>query len=206
MSLWDELPKGAIVLKPDEADTVYAMAEAIDQDEDIQKVLRRDGDAFHAEQNFAWMREQPNVLCKARLDVVKKKGNVITVADLKTTRDASVGGFMRSSADLMYHIQAACYIEAAFALLGLERGSASAKFVFICVENTRPYCTNLIEMDAWAVEQGQREFDWAIWQYARYLDLDPNDPWPSYLAHAEDGRNIMGLPGYMRDALYGEVR
>jgi len=71
--------------------------------------------------------------CKARYDAIHTDTGWIY--DLKTTEDASEGGFVRSVCNFMYDIQAAHY------LAGYEavHGKPAQGFKFVCVEKKYPY-------------------------------------------------------------------
>ena len=208
----DALGPGEFVLTETEAGHVRGMAESLDGNPMVAEIMSGQGcDDFLTEELFVWERlcGSENVLCKARLDVVKREGKRIMVVDLKTTRDASEGGFRRSIGDYGYHVQGAFYLEAAFNVLSLkdwmDQGDAVAEFNIIAVENSPPYASHVVTLDNRAIDQGRREVEYAISLLQHYKRLhfdDPRVPWPSYQNVDPDRLTVIGLPRYLQDELY----
>jgi exodeoxyribonuclease VIII len=102
--------------------------------------LLRDG---KAEQSFWWDDAATGLRCKCRPDWY----NGTTIADLKTTTDASPKGFAKSVAQWRYHVQQNHYLAGTFA----------ERFVFIAVEKTYPYAVGVYELDETAALHGETE-------------------------------------------------
>lgn len=113
------------------------------------------------------------LLLKGRLDIVAEDSQgATTIADIKTTEDASPDGFARSIAAFGYAQQAAFYmdlLEASF-------------FVFIAVEKTPPYAVGVYCLDAESIALGREKNQ-------RHLDLlekcTESGVWPAYSKEIE---------------------
>ena len=92
--------------------------------------------------------------------------------DLKTTLDASPGGFMRRAHDLGYHVSRAHYLHTA-----ALAGHARKEMVLIAVENKAPYLVGVYQFTQRQVERGERRA-----REARHLLVKcrQNDSWPGY--------------------------
>ena len=209
----DSIAEDFVVLKQEEEDTVYGMAESLDRNPEVNRILSSvNFDQYMTEQMFVW--EKPygenTVSCKARLDVIKRVGNEVTVVDLKTTRDASKNGFVKSIYNYGYHMQGYFYLEAALNVLNLTDwiGSQDVKLKFriIAVENVRPYASQVITIDPRAIDQGKREINAAlsIYMHQKARFTDDSYPWDSYQNFDSTEDVIVGLPGYAQDLLYNE--
>ena len=126
-------------------------------------------DAGKAEQSFWWDDLPTGLRCKCRPDWHCGA----TVVDLKTTTDASPGGFARSVATFRYHVQASHYLAG---LHGAER------FLFIAVEKTYPYAVAVYELDADAMRVGDelRRRDLQM-----IADCRATNEWPGYSTTCE---------------------
>lgn len=106
------------------------------------------------------------------------------LVDLKSTEDASAGGFSRSCANYRYHVQAAYYLDVANAVMD-RRFTA---FIFIAVEKSPPYQVAVYHADYEMIIAGRME-------YRRLVDLYHEcriaDRWPGL----NDGRiEAISLP------------
>ncbi len=95
------------------------------------------------------------------------------VLDVKTTPAADTESFGRSAGKFGYHSQAAWYIEAAHACLGI----ADPKFLFIVVEVDAPHLVNVIELDPYDIELGAKRNARLIGRYRQCVETDT---WPGY--------------------------
>jgi exodeoxyribonuclease VIII len=112
------------------------------------------------------------------------------MVDLKTTRDASPRGFMRSIADYRYHVQAAWYLN------GVEQatGKRPDQFIFICVESTAPYVVAVYAADEVMTDRG---YEQAMKDLGKLAECRAADSWPSY----SDQIETISLPGWMTGAI-----
>jgi hypothetical protein len=122
------------------------------------------------EVSIVWLDEETGVLCKARLDVLP--ADRAYIADLKTTRDGSPGGFPREVARYGYHRQAAFYLDGLAAL-----GKPAEAFCIIAVENFPPYAVCVYTLDTQAVSVGQWEYRKAL---AAYAETCVSGEYPGY--------------------------
>jgi len=115
----------------------------------------------------------PHHLLKGRLDIVATDSHgATTIADIKTTEDASPEAFSKTIAQYGYAQQAAHYLD----LLG------ATHFVFIAVEKTAPYAVGVYCLDPASVAMGRE-------RNLRNLDLlescQSSGHWPAYSSEIE---------------------
>ena len=158
--------EGKEIIKPEQAESVRAMAAALAAHPAAARLLAR---CREREKSIFWEDPATGVSCKGRLDGFDPAGAI--VLDLKTARDASPRGFARAAADLGYHGQAAFYLN------GLAASGLSARFVFAVVEKTPPFAVALYHIDGDELAAGRQ-------LAARYLDLHARcieaNEWPGY--------------------------
>jgi hypothetical protein len=88
------------------------------------------------------------MLLKGRVDIVAiDQHGATTIADVKTTEDASIEAFSKTIAQYGYAQQAAYYMD----LLG------ASHFVFIAVEKTAPYAVGVYCLDAASIAVGREK-------------------------------------------------
>ena len=117
-----------------------------------------------------WRDEETGVLCKMRMDRDVERG--LMIADLKSSRDASPGGFRLIASRMGYHRKAAFYRRGCEAL-GRERNSS----VLIVPENTPPYPVAVYLLDEDDLAATNREITRHLNRYAMCL---ADDHWPGY--------------------------
>ena len=128
---FQEQSEGLTVLTQEQFGRIEKMSEAVNNHPVFQSVQDDDGDA---EVSVFWEETpytQP-IVCKARPDWVS--GDRKILVDLKSTRDASPEGFVRSIAKFRYHVQAAWYLRGWRAATGIN-----ADFIFVAVESSPPH-------------------------------------------------------------------
>lgn len=110
---------------------------------------------------FAWK-------LRGRVDLLGPAG----IVDLKTTRDASIDGFMRQVAMYGYHAQASFYVD------GAKRITSQTKpYFWIAVEAEPPHCVTVIEVSDQVLARG-RDIYWEHLQlYRRCIE---SGSWPQY--------------------------
>lgn len=109
------------------------------------------------------------LLLKGRIDLFNfdRAKNEVSIADIKTTDDASPGEFARSVRKWGYHRQAAYYMD----LVGATR------FFFIAVEKAPPYAVAIYELDDRTIEAGREANERDLATLATCLKADT---WPAY--------------------------
>lgn len=100
-----------------------------------------------AERTLTWTDEATGLPCKARLDFLND-----CVVDLKTSRDIGDHSFSRTTHDLLYHGQAAFYLNGVKAVTGADH-----PFVFIAVESNPPHDVRVGPLSEDAIYCGGQE-------------------------------------------------
>lgn len=112
--------------------------------------------------------EMDDVPAKCRVDWLRPG----VIVDLKTTDDASPGGFSRSIASYGYDVQAAWYLDCCQAA-GIE----AEAFIFIAVEKAAPYAVGIYELDYASLEVGRSKYQRAL---SLWKHCTATDEWPGY--------------------------
>jgi hypothetical protein len=175
---------GKTVITADDAEVVMAMGRSIMRHPGAAMLLGLPG---KAETTHMWTDANYGVECKCRPDWLTDDGSIMV--DLKTTRDASPRGFMRSIADYRYHVQAGWYLN------GVEQatGKRPDQFIFICVESTAPYAVAVYAADEVMTDRG---YEQAMKDLGKLAVCRAADNWPSY----SDQIETISLPGWMTGA------
>lgn len=134
------------VLRESEIADVEGMARALRSDPRSARLLES---LSHPEFPFAWNDVDTGILCKARLDGLAMSGRVIL--ELKSIADASDERISREILNRNYHIAAAHYDAGVRAHFGTEPEA----FVFMFVENSAPYATNIRTLAPIDMERGR---------------------------------------------------
>lgn len=167
------------VLTEEEMDSILEISRSVTKD--ARKFLSRSA----REMPLFWDDPRTGIGCKCRLDGKKLTKDRLILFDLKTTRDASTGAFVKSALNLGYHVQAAHYINGAIANK-LNKGKP-VEWWFIAVEKDPPYAVNLIKADQGFIDEGQ----YALMGLMDRLDeCLRTDSWPGY------GANVLMMPGW----------
>lgn len=120
--------------------------------------------------------------CRSRLDFIADCGALV---DLKTTRDASPGGFGREVARYCYHVQAAFYQDAYFAVTGKR-----LPYVWVAIEAASPHVGAVYRATPRAFELGRET-------YVEWMDrlnaCQRANHWPGY----GEGEMDIELPSYL---------
>lgn len=108
------------------------------------------------------------MMLKGRLDILTEDedGNTV-VADIKTTQDASPGGFPREMAKFNYDAQAAFYLD----LVG------ASFFMFLAVEKEAPFAIGVYNLDAESIEIGRQANERNLALLAACIE---SGIWPAY--------------------------
>jgi hypothetical protein len=180
---------GATPIRPDDADTVTAMADTLRTHPIIGKLLARPG---RAEQSFVARDPETGVMCRARIDWMPDvpDNTRLIVVDYKTTLDASPTGFAASMARYGYHQQGPFYCDV-LTWLELDHG-LQPTFVLIAQEKTPPYLATVCRLS-------ERAFEWGrvLNRKARgiYRHCTDTGQWPGY-DPGPAGIAELDLPGW----------
>ena len=120
---------GKEILTGEQHESVIGMAAAILTHPRAGKLLEK---CRERELSITWTDFLTALACKARLDGYDATNGL--VVDIKSADDASPKAFERQAARMLYHGQAAFYLQ------GLrEAGGNAAKFLFVAVERNPPH-------------------------------------------------------------------
>lgn len=177
------------VISAADYETCRRISESVQRHKDAAAIL---DSRYATELSIAWDDGGSGVRCKARLDVVSQKFE--TIADIKTTRDASRDQFQRSIFQYGYHRQAAHYLSGARAVCPAVDWQ---HFVFIAVEKEPPYAVGVYRLLDEVIDAGRDELDILL---ARYGQCQATGVYPAYGDDVVD----IGLPAYAWKQLISE--
>lgn len=166
---------------------VKAMAESVFAHETAGKFFTGEGDN---EVSILWEDGTHSMRCKARIDQVKSVDGWPIVADLKTSRNASLREFERSIYTFGYHVQAVHYLAGMDALFPIPDSEPFRRFVFFVVESEPPYCCAKYELDERALDKGEQKRSEYLRKWAECIETGI---WPGY---ADD---YASLPPWVKD-------
>lgn len=155
---------GRIILTPDEATTVGLMAEAVLAHPLARKLFEREG---HSEVSV--FDEYLGVKRRGRFDYLPDEGGI--AVDLKTTIDASPGGFAKHAARYGYHVQRGHYLDI------LKRLGREADMLFVTVEKEAPHLVAVHQLTDEFAGMGETEALAAVDTYRRCME---SGVWPGY--------------------------
>ena len=156
--------EGLTAVTAKEAEQIEGMAKSVLEHEFASAIL---GDG-QPEQAVIWTDERTGIVCRGFIDWLRPDA----IADLKTTQDASRGGFGKQAANLGYDIAEWMYREAIRQLTGDD-----LPFFHIAVESHPPYLAAVHEFPAEAESRGERLARRALDTYARCIETGD---WPGY--------------------------
>lgn len=174
---FEEANRGKEIISEPELEAIQEMQAAVFRHPIANLLLSSPG---KNEVCILWTDKTTGLRCKSLLDRITVFAGWTTVVDLKKCRDASHHGFSGQAARLLYHEQAAFYLEGLNVLAPAPR-----KWMWICPEDERPYCVAVYEPDGDTLEQGKRLFRSHLDIYAK-CQRDNN--WPGYPAAVESLR------------------
>ena len=137
---------GSIVLSVIEWETLMAMREVINANENAMQLIRDS----RIENSFFWQDEHSGLLVKARPDILHEN----MIVDLKTCADASPRAFQNSMVLGGYHVQGAMIRDAIEAIE--ERRINNV--INICVETKYPHNIAIYIIDEYAIDAGQVKY------------------------------------------------
>ena len=155
---WNEFvekSKGKEIITQTDLEIIREMKESIYNNKHAVKLL-----SGEHEQSYYWNDDLTDELCKCRPDSLLELENQCIITDLKTCQDASTDSFMRDVVKYGYDMQAAMYCAGVEAVTGKE-----CSFVFVAVEKSPPYATNVLQADIYIKRRGYDLFREAIGIY-----------------------------------------
>jgi hypothetical protein len=177
---------GDEILNQREYDVGAAIRDAVMRDEEAAALLR--GTGVQLEQQLSWSLD--GRACSSRPDAFSP----YHVTELKTTRDASPGKFIRDAQWRGYHGQLAFYRAA---LRSLSLSTVGAAYI-IAVESVRPYAVTVFEVTPRALELGTRLYS-ALFERLRVCE--ESNEWPAYVQSVQplDVEEELALSGFDDD-------
>ena len=197
----DNLGKEA--LQAADVEPLIGMGKSVSAHPSARVLLRN----CYVEVTLIWDHVMPDgskIRMKARVDAIPKDAHGI-LADLKSAKDASEVGFLRSIVQFGYYRQAAVYLDGLNTLFYYyeERGldfpfpSAFDNFTFIAVEKDGVYRTECYDLTPAFYEFGRGE-------YHQLLEVEracrQARRGPVYPAFRNAGVQTLDLPQYLRNA------
>jgi exodeoxyribonuclease VIII len=155
---------GVVVIAPNDARRVNAMAEAVLAHPEARQILEN-----VAGREVSVFADVDGVPVRARFDIY----DGTDAADLKTARDASPKGFNTSVGRYGYAIQEAWYAMCHAAVTGNELES----FRFLVVESTAPYLVGVYDLDFMWEQIGREQTKRALDLYRQCTETGA---WPGY--------------------------
>jgi len=164
---WDDLKKkhpNATILKTDEFDDLKGMRDSVMNHRQGGKFLRAGGDI---EVTLLGHHKYTETDLRCRCDILLDD----MIVDLKSTVDASPGGFARSVSRYGYHIQAAFY-----QMIVEQVTGKLLPFRFIVVEKKAPYLVGVYDLDERYMERGRSKVYDAmlVHKFTRICEKDNN--------------------------------
>lgn len=147
--VWKEFEaqnKHRICLKPDEAEPVLAMRDAIRAYAPAREILEQPG---RYEVSFYWEDLVTGLLLKCRPDWIS--ADLKTVVDFKTARNVSHDKFQKAAYDLHYFVSAALTLDGIYQTTGIKPD----RYVFICVHTKAPHLVAAYVATAEEIELGR---------------------------------------------------
>lgn len=170
---------------PSEWDYIHRMRDAV-MAHPIASIMVSGATA--TEQTLFWIDDRTRKLCKGRLDIRNDAHRMIV--DIKTTKDATYGGFSRSVNEYRYHVQNAFYFD------GFEKAAGERyDFCFIALEKDPPYHVAPYMLDPEWVRQGRVTYQHDMDIFKRCHDADE---WPGLGWREDMGVRELAMPAYAR--------
>ena len=171
---------GKVVISIDEFEAIQSMRKSISRHPAASRLLSEG----IAEQSVLFTDHDTGIECKARPDWITSENVVV---DLKTTRDASEYGFLRSVLNFRYYQQAAMYLDA----LNIVSDTEYTEFVFVAIEVAPPFRVETYSLSTEFLEFGYREYHKLLGMEKRFRELD------FYPNYANEGIVELAKPKYL---------
>ena len=158
---------GSLVVKPEELESIERMAAAI-LDHPLAAELLTAGQG-KPEVSMFGLDQATGRWLRGRLDFLHSRQLIV---DYKTTASANPGDFERSAWNFGYHIQAAHYLNLAYALDLVDPG---AEYLLVAQEKRPPYLPHVYRISDELLDHGHRDVARAVALWDRCMSLDD---WP----------------------------
>lgn len=184
------------------AGKVPMLAKDYREAETIAKAVREHDTAgallegIDAEVSMFWADPDTGIWCRGRMDGNTQFFGQPTIADLKTSADASPDGFRKSLEKYGYYMQAPWYRQGLAACLGCSPDEID--FVFIVIPTVPPYLPMLYRLTPSDDERGQLQ---GLKAREIYRDCTETGTWPSWSDQIED----LAMPAYARTRIDKEL-
>lgn len=165
------LEEGRALLSHDDKDMIDGMVKSVKAHRTASGII------WHPkslrEQSIFWKDAEHGFLCKCRDDVLNPKLGI--VADLKSTKDARAGKFLRDALWYYnYFVQAKWYLTGNNAV---QYEVYYQNFLFICVEKSEPYAVVVYRASTNHINEAGNKIRPLLEIYAECLE---KDEWPGY--------------------------
>lgn len=168
------------ILTQAQADAARFMSDAVAKDKQAAAILKH-----CTEREVITQGEIAGVKCKALLDCWgRDTDQLVVIPDLKTTLDASPDGFAKKCANLDYDMQ--CHFYRVLKADEMKMESLPS-WLWIAVENSRPWAVQCYSPDTDAVMSGRRKVEQAL---TRLRVARESNNWPAY----GGGIKVLSLP------------
>lgn len=158
---------------------IIAMSDAARNKDTIRELLKSPG---YSECVVVWNDPVTGLLCKGKLDRYCEWRMWSVVADLKTARYAKPALWRYDIKRFNYHVRAAWYLDALYALEQMDR-----RWMWIVTEKRPPYESVVFEPSDKTLEKGREIYQRWIEKYSQCVE---KDEWPGYA----DGIEPIDLP------------
>jgi hypothetical protein len=177
--------EGFVPMLAAEHDRAAVIAQAV-RDHDIAGGLFAEGDA---EQSMFWPDEEFGIWLRGRIDWLTHFDGVPTIADLKTSADASPQEFARSAAKFGYWMQDPWYRDGLGRLLGCDPDEIDFIFAVVQTDPDKPHLVMTYRLTPEHADLGRE-----TGRIARemYRDCTASGNWPAWSESIED----LPLPGW----------
>lgn len=173
------VPNAAAIIDGDERGMCLGIRASVKASRSASLILAPPAEV---ELSIVWVDPETGVTCKGRLDAHNPEFAGGTIADGKSTEDASPAAMERSIFNFGYYRQAAMYLGGARAV-----ELPAQHFAFIALEKKAPYCVAVYRIRDDLVEKGTTEVRALLELYAHCRE---SDSWPGYPDEVTD----IGVP------------
>ncbi|MBC8227808.1 MAG: PD-(D/E)XK nuclease-like domain-containing protein [Gammaproteobacteria bacterium] len=158
--------EGKTILTKKEYENILEMSDIIRGHEEIAPMLL-ETDNIKYEQANVWQDPDTGIWCKGKADVVFYQGaEVPFILDVKTTKDASINNFRRSSWNYGYDRQAAYYMD----------GFGAKEFWFVVIEKEAPFNMGLFKAGEKFLTDGRSKYKNLLSLYSEFFIEKTRNP------------------------------
>jgi len=135
---------------------------------------------------IVWRDEPSGVLCKARLDYLRRgEGGGDLIIDIKTAADIKADAISKSSYNLGYQIQAAMGWDGLDAI-----GRRPERYLYAFVRSKKPYLVNVVEAEENILICGRSQYKWLVKKWGECIESGV------YGGYNQNGIGELYLPGW----------